>query len=166
MDTRKIHCPICHGTGKINDTHFGSVACLNCEGTGIVFFTREQQIIVERIKEKNRIIEFENEKKRNELLRAEKEKERITKEENERLEAQILSDKIKNIKQQELIQQKEQTKNIFIALIVIVIIGILILIIFLFWDDIATFFINVFKFVFLVFIGLSLIYAVLSAYGK
>ena len=69
MTTRKIHCPICHGTGKISDAQHGRIACLNCVGTGIVDLDYEQQKIIDDINEEKRRAELEEKRKEEEKLR-------------------------------------------------------------------------------------------------
>jgi hypothetical protein len=54
---KKIHCPVCKGIGKVNN-QYGLVACLNCEGTGIVELTNENQSLkdIREIQEKSNIV--------------------------------------------------------------------------------------------------------------
>lgn len=45
MAYQRIHCTFCNGTGKCF-TNYGPVTCLNCEGSGIVSLTPDQQNII------------------------------------------------------------------------------------------------------------------------
>ena len=58
----KIHCPVCNGTKNVYDSRYGSITCLNCDGTGIVENTFQQQEIKNRIEKQKRAEEFERAK--------------------------------------------------------------------------------------------------------
>ena len=74
MEIKKIHCPICNGTGRNYSQTYGSIACLNCEGRGIVNFTREQQEIIDKLKVQKEKETLEKERKRNTELMLERQR--------------------------------------------------------------------------------------------
>ena len=76
MAAKKIHCPICHGSGKISDVLHGNIACLNCIGTGIVDLDSEQQQIIDNINEQKKKEELHERQREQEKLRLDHEQEK------------------------------------------------------------------------------------------
>jgi len=114
---QKIHCPICHGTGKVSDTKYGNITCLNCLGKGIVDLNNEQQKIIDDIYEKKRRIETEKIRKEQEALKAQHEHEK----------QQLVIQKIQ--------QESDKTSLVIGLIIAALVIGLIVI----FWHEIIAF---------------------------
>lgn len=154
MVAKKIHCPICHGSGKISDVNYGKIACLNCVGTGIVDLDNEQLRIIDNINKQKQEQEFETRRQEQEKIKLQHEQEK------ERIRIRHEQEK-----QRLIIQKKEQDSNIIISVIVISCTAALIFVVVYFWDEIINFIWEVIKGIFYIVLGICIFVGLLKAFN-